>query len=438
MRWYIKSDAVQYLSGIIICLLIIAGLNQILLEDAKGAEQDAESEHKAENRSGADKNYDRIRVLIKTDGFAHIVHNEVAVQASGGLVIETGESREEYAAGQEVRIAPDDGRFQAGDITISSKTEEDRIEISSLARGYGAPIYRGSLELHTTAEGIVIVNELPLEEYLYAVVPSEMPSSYENEALKVQAVCARSYAHCQIDEMGYPEYNAHVDDSVSFQVYNNCEENDKTVAAVDETRGEKLIYKGAVVKAYYFSTSCGTTASIAAWGTKETKENAYLRSVEVSNKDGSYEEELAWFKWEAVIPEKTLSGLIELNTGEEIGTLENLEVTETGPGDIAQAITITGSKGEIQVETENKIRTALGGSGYQITKNDGSVVESSKLLPSAFFSVAKEGENYIISGGGYGHGIGMSQNGANEMAKEGKNYKDILSLFYNGVEVNSN
>lgn len=435
MKLYLRSNVMYYLTGIILSLLLITGMVQILTENT-GKEEKQGAVEEPENKSEI-QNYDTIRVLIKNDGFKQIVHNEVTVQASGGIVIETAENREEFAGGEVVSIAPDDERFQSGNIKVSTM-EDEKLQLDSLQRGYGTPVYRGSLELYTTAEGIVIVNELPLEDYLYAVVPSEMPSSYEPEALKVQAVCARSYAHCQMEDMAYPEYNAHVDDSVSYQVYNNSEENDKIITAVNETQGEKLIYQSAVVKAYYFSTSCGITTSIAAWGTEETEDNAYLRSVELSNEDGYYEEDLAWFRWEAVIPIQTLSDLIGLNTGVDIGTIESLTVTARGPGDIAQEITAAGSEGEVKVETENKIRSALGGSGYQITKNDGSVVESTSLLPSAFFTIEQKDDNYIISGGGYGHGIGMSQNGANEMAKEGKNYKEILKIFYNQVEVAAN
>ena len=68
-------------------------------------------------------------------------------------------------------------------------------------------------------------------------------------------------------------------------------------------------------------------------------------------------------------------------------------------------------------------------------KNDGTVVDSAPLLPSAFFSVEKSGETFIVKGGGFGHGIGMSQNGANEMAKQGKAYQEILGLFYPGTAI---
>ena len=170
-------------------------------------------------------------------------------------------------------------------------------------------------------------------------------------------------------------------------------------------------------------------------GTKPSRKNAYLQSVNVCDEDGDYEKDLPWYEWKATIPVETLSNLIGLNTGKDIGTLKSIKVTKRGPGDIALKIKAVGEKGSVEVETENKIRAALGGSGYKIEKQDGTVVESSKLLPSAFFTIKKAGDTFVIEGGGYGHGIGMSQNGANEMAKEGKDYKEILKLFYQGTTI---
>ena len=112
-----------------------------------------------------------------------------------------------------------------------------------------------------------------------------------------------------------------------------------------------------------------------------------------------------------------------------------MEVTKRGPGEVALQIVATGEKGSVTVDTENKIRRALGGDGYRIEKNDGTIAKSKELLPSAFFTIKKEKNEYIVDGGGYGHGIGMSQNGANEMAKEGKNYKQILETFYQEIEI---
>ena len=375
-----------------------------------------------------------IRVVIKSDGFASLAHSEVTLSAVGGLIFRFGE--EFFETEDILTLRPDDERFAQGSIVIVPCKEEERITINSLSRGYGTPSYRGKMELFSTAEGIVIVNELPLEEYLYAVVPSEMPASYAKEALKCQAVCARSYAYCQMLTFAYPQYLAHVYDSVSFQVYGNSREQESTTQAVRETIGEKLWYGGKVVKTYYYSTSCGYSTDVEAWGSTVSEQTKYLTGVPICNEGGkAYEEGLPWYRWRAVIPKETLCELIELNIKTEIGKLKESIVAKRGTGGVVLELVIRGSKGDFAVRTENKIRAALGGSGYTITKQDGTVVNSSSLLPSAFFEIRKDGEQFVIEGGGYGHGIGMSQNGANEMAKEGKNYREILTFFSSGAKV---
>ena len=371
-----------------------------------------------------------IRVVLKTKGFQGIAHSEVQVAAKKGICV-NGVLKE-----TQITIKPDSELFEQGSVIIETERTEDRLEILSLTRGCGTPSYRGKLELYTTAEGIVIVNEIPLEEYLYAVVPSEMPASYAMEALKCQAVCARSYAYCQMLQFSYPEYQAHVDDSVSFQVYGNSGEKDTTTKAVKETEGKKLWYLGNVVKTYYYSTSSGHSTDVRAWGSSMTKERQYLKGVSICDKQGNaYEKEYPWYRWKTIISKEILRQLIENSTGKVIGELQNIEVTKRGAGDVALQVIVKGTKGTVSVETENKIRSLFGGEGYTIEKQDGSMVKSTKLLPSAFFTIAKSGENYIIEGGGYGHGIGMSQNGANEMAKAGMNYRDILQFFYSGTKV---
>ena len=92
-----------------------------------------------------------------------------------------------------------------------------------------------------------------------------MPSYYSMEALKAQAVCARTYAVWHMQEYAYPEYEAHVDDSVSFQVYHNLENQETTDRAVRETEGQIMLYEDMPVKAYYFATSCGSTTDEMIW-----------------------------------------------------------------------------------------------------------------------------------------------------------------------------
>lgn len=432
---HIKEKYIYYGTAVLALLILITAILNILLGRFNGIQQDIES-RLPEAYIEQEQDEQTIRVIIKTQGFQNITHAQVKLTAENGLRAISGEAIKEYDGGEVLCIAPDDALFQGGSIRIEPAVSTDKIEIQNLQRGYGTPSYRGSFELFSTAEGIVLVNELPLEEYLYGVVPSEMPASYELEALKAQAVCARSYAYAQTQGMAYPEYEAHVDDSVSFQVYGNSKEQASANEAVDATRGKCMWYNDNIAKAYYYSTSCGKSAAVEAWGTNVNENNQYLQSIDICDEGGNdYERNLAWYRWKAVIPRTTLNHLIELNTAAEIGELQELKVTKTGAGGVVLQITAKGSKGSVTVDTENKIRRALGGSGYMIEKQDGTTVKSQGLLPSAFFTIEKQGDNYVLNGGGYGHGIGMSQNGANEMAKAGKTYEEILKFFYKDIVI---
>ena len=443
MKHFRGEKRFYYGMTVLVLVFIIAGLTSNLEGGVRGNRQEKEAfDQKQEEVQMEQKNQGEetqvvsnpnIRVLLMTDGYKNIIHPSVTVSSTTGLSITYGETVEECEAGTEVPFMPDDSRFQSGNIRIQAK--EGEITVNSLKRGYGVPSYQGMLELRTTAEGIAIINELPVEYYLCRVVPSEMPSGYEIEALKAQAVCARSYAYRQMAEYGYPEYEAHVDDSTNYQVYGNSAPADSANLAVQETAGQVVRLDGEIVTTYYYSTSCGKTTSMKAWGNEENDGNRYLQSVEVKDENGDYERNLPWYRWEAKIQAKTLSNLIGLNTGKDIGMLQNINILENGPGGVVLTIEAVGDKGSVRVSTENKIRRALGGKGYTIIKQDGTKVKSSKLLPSAFFTINKSGDTFVIKGGGFGHGIGMSQTGANEMAKCGKNYQEILTFFYQGVTI---
>ena len=430
---------------ILICLLIIGGLLAALTHREEGLigrmrreeQKNADEGEKAPEEEKAPEiviNNPNIRVLIMTNGYANIVHPSVEMSSASGFCITFGDQTQEAGPEQPLTFAPDDPRFQSGQIRVSAK-DGGEIALNSIQRGCGTPSYAGVIELRTTAEGIAVINELPVETYLCRVVPSEMPYTYELEALKAQAVCARSYAYQQMQSFAYPEYEAHVNDSTDYQVYGNSLPQEATNQAVAETGGQVVRYQDRLVTTYYYSTSCGKTAGVEAWGTAPNAENQYLQSVEVKDEQGDYEAGLPWYRWEAKIPAGTLSALISQNTGTNVGTLQSVEVTRSGAGGVALQICATGDAGSVTVDTENKIRRALGGSGYEIVNQAGTAAASTALLPRAFFTIRREGDVFIISGGGFGHGIGMSQNGANEMAKKGKNYIDILTMFFREVSV---
>lgn len=373
-----------------------------------------------------------IRVLLMTNGFSDVTHSEVRLSSESGMTVTYGDQKKVYKK-KVLELEPDHKWFKEGAVRVRAK--KGKLKVESLKRGDGTPSYDGVIELRSTAEGIAIINELPVEKYLCGVVPSEMPSSYEPEALKAQAVCARSYAYRQMKKYAYPEYEAHVNDSVTYQVYNNSSQEKCATEAVEQTAGQTVRYKGEVVATYFYSTSCGKTTTAEAWGTKPSEKNGYLHSAEVKGEDGDYEKDLPWYRWSVTVSAETLSNLIGLNTGKDIGTLKNIKITKRGPGDVAIAMKAVGDNGSVTVKTENKIRSALGGSEYKIKRQDGSETDGRALLPSAFFTIKKKDGKFVIKGGGFGHGIGMSQTGANEMAKQGKDYKEILTLFYKDITI---
>ena len=124
-----------------------------------------------------------------------------------------------------------------------------------------------------------------------------------------------------------------------------------------------------------------------------------------------------------------------------IGKIQGIDVLERNEGGAVQRMLIRGSKRTIEVETEYNVRALLNAQGCEIRRHDGSTAEGGTLLPSACMVVEPVfGEDESLTGfrfrgGGYGHGVGMSQNGANGMAKRGKTWEEILCFFYTGVEL---
>ncbi len=304
-----------------------------------------------------------------------------------------------------------------------------------------------------------------MEEYLYAVIPSEMPTSYGDEALKVQAVCARSYAFNQLMASRFRSYGAHVDDSVSSQVYNNVEENEASILAVKETYGLVAALDGDVITAYYYSTSCGHTASY-----HEVWENAsslsyltgYLQNEQKEEVDFSVEEEFrkfilseeiktydsgfSWYRWKVTLPLEQFTRQLQKATG--LDTVEKVEVTERGKSGIALEVSVTGTRADgeekgketVPIRYQTAIRTAFAPRETPLVRKDGSEVKNMTLLPSAFIVIDEEKVDgkltaLTLSGGGYGHGTGMSQNGVKGMVESGKNYEEILAHYYTGTEL---
>ena len=227
-----------------------------------------------------------IRVLIQNSDYQGIFHKEVKLSCDTEWELHyglDGELTEKHAGGEKLLLDGNSAWFtECARIVLSPAEDGGKISLLSVNRSQGTPAYRGSMEIRKTGQGFVVINELPVEEYLYGVVPSEMPVSYPMEALKAQAICARTYVYAHLESPGYGEYGAHVDDSTGYQVYNNTAEKEEAIQAVQETKGEVVRLNGELVDTYYYSTSCGFGADERVWNPGEEKKVSYLTAASIS------------------------------------------------------------------------------------------------------------------------------------------------------------
>lgn len=265
---------------------------------------------------------------------------------------------------------------------------------------------------------------LPMEEYIKLVVASEMPASFNEEALKAQSIAARSFLVPKLkaaNGKGCPKANgADVCSDVHCQAFFPKEERMKSWGAegevkwkkvsdaVDATKGQVLIYDNKIATSIkYFSTSGGKTEDSAeVFGSAQP----YLKSVESKG-----EEVAPNFKSTVSIKRSDFVAKIKAKYKDAKIDDKNLEkqikITEKTQGDRVKAINIGG-----KVLTGVEMRSIFG-------------------LKSAGFTLSFDKENVIFNVSGYGHGVGMSQWGANEMGKAGKNYKEILTHYYTNIKI---
>lgn len=443
---------------------------------------------------------DHIRVVITTTGFKEVYHGNVILSSIGPYQLQFGEKVETIGAGKETDISQ--LNLEIGDRVVFTPDEGRKIKLLSVKRGANSqinPEYRGMIEVERVDEGYLIINEVDFEEYLYGVVPSEMPTSYGLEAAKVQAVCARSYAYNQIYSNRFCEYGAHVDDSTSSQVYNNTLETETAIQAVNDTKGQLLAYEGNVISTNFFSTSCGMTADggdvWANYLTKEfptttapyltsayqndkgsitddlSKEDNFKRFI-MNKKQPSFDGDYPWYRWSTQMTAKQIEATINKSISKrydvqpkliktlddkdifrsrevnDIGELIDLWIFSRGDSGIITEMVVQGSKGVYKISTEYNIRALIapinyieGSESVIITKNDGNTSKDMSLMPSAFYIMEKKYndknqlESVTFYGGGYGHGAGMSQNGAKTMVDLGYNYEEVLKHYYKGTEL---
>lgn len=249
------------------------------------------------------------------------------------------------------------------------------------------------------------VIQISLEDYIIGVVGAEMPASFQTEALKAQAVAARTYA------LSRTKNGETLTATTSHQVYKTNEQlkatwgssfstyYNKIKSAVEATKGEYISYNGNYIDAVYFSTSNGKTEdAVNVWG--ESK--PYLKSV-----DSPWDTKVSSFSSSKTLSMSTISNKLGVN----LTSASQIIINSKTIGNRVKSVTICGKE-----FTGVQIRTLLG-------------------LRSADFTITQSGQNIVFSTKGFGHGVGMSQYGANEMAKSGKSYRQILTHYYTGVQI---
>lgn len=371
----------------------------------------------------------QVRVLICSDNYESEYHDRLTLQCSTDYTVSYGDITEEHKASEPVWFTLDDPWLSYGAVTLTAKDKNGTFTLPDLQRAQEAPAYEGKFIIEKKAEGLLVVNELPLETYLRYVVPSEMPADYPMEALKAQAICARTYAMKQIQGNRGEKNGVDLDDSVSYQVYNNIKNNERTDQAVSETKGKVLMRDGDLIDALYYSTSCGIQLS------DNPSDEAVFCSLLSTRDEKAYEKEEPWYRWSVSFSLEELTELVKTGWQEDFGVVTGMEVVSREPSGVIAALKISGEGGEFQVEGEYTIRKLLQTRNSPVTLQDGSTAPNLGMLPSAFFYLTPNYEKevltgYTLTGGGYGHGKGMSQNGAKHMADAGHKCADILRYYY--------
>ncbi len=320
--------------------------------------------------------------------------------------------------------------------------------------------YRNYIEIRRyTDSDMTLINIVNIEQYLYGVVPAEIEADAPLEAVKAQAVAARTYTYRNLDR--FSKWGFDLTDTVTSQVYNGYDsERASANRAVDETKGKKMIYNGALAHVYYYASSGGMTANVKeVWGS----EIPYLLSVE----DPYESETSSHYIWQKELSAEDIKKTLFIS-GVEIGDILSVSAEDYSSSGRVMELRITGTKDSITYYTEstrmifnlNSQKYTIQSAGNVVVRDangtlktlslDGRVVVSksgsSKLSATSNIVAAVGGGNnvhkinmssntYVFSGRGWGHGVGMSQEGAKGFARQGYNYEQILKHYYQGIAV---
>ncbi|HOF32711.1 MAG TPA: SpoIID/LytB domain-containing protein [Spirochaetota bacterium] len=281
------------------------------------------------------------------------------------------------------------------------------LESSDGIIGVNGVKYRGSLIIRKIANRIEVCNRISLEDYLKGVVSCEMSGNWHIEALKAQAVAARTYAVYFLNKKSNINYD--LDCTTSFQVYKGYSSESKSGnTAVDKTSGLIMTYDGEPVLSFFHSTCGGWTSDNGnVWSGKNLP---YLKRIKCE-----YCSDSPKYEWKEKISVSEIKSLLEKN-GKQTGKIKSINLKRSSERVIT--VIIRHSSGEI-VLSGNEFRRIIG----------------AERLRSLYFTTSISGKNIVFDGKGWGHGVGMCQYGAKKLAEKGKDYSFILKYYYSGINV---
>lgn len=332
----------------------------------------------------------------------------------------------------------------------------------------GTRKYRGRIEIgRYNKSTLTAVNIINVESYLYGVITSEMPSSWPMEALKVQAVCARSFALAKTEYSAdsNAEKACSIDDTTSSQSYKGYEaETASGRRAVNATKGEVVQYKGKTISAFFFSTSGGSTEDgVDVWGGNLP----YLKAVpdlyetspemlpwiktytkaEIAGRLSSYK--LGVGNITRIYPAITTStgrvyslrvmgssskASLQTGTIRDVLNLYSTKFKVISYGDIPDKVSVRSEKQSSETRISNSYILSADGTA-KAPKLEQYIVMGQDNLSNYAANAPKDENTYYFAGMGYGHGVGMSQSGAKGMAQAGFTYKQIVEYYYTGCKI---
>lgn len=308
-------------------------------------------------------------------------NNRLSVDARGDTLIVEGQS-----VGSEIRV-----RSPGADLGLELHGKR----------------YAGDLKFVAEGGKVRAINELSMDEYLRGVVPAEVPPTWSPEALKTIAVAARTYALFQMEKNAGRSFD--VTDSIDTQMYGGLSVTDpRSDQAVRDTAGQILIYDGAPILATYHAASGGYTEDASrVW----SKDVPYLRAQPDPAGDANST------PWRVSMSIRDFERMLKAS-GYKVAKVSSMDVLQRTPSGRAATVRVRHSRGFLDMGAD-RLKAMFG--GYKVK--------------STLFEISQTKTAFVITGRGFGHGVGLSQMGTAALAKDGMAYEQILYAYYPGTQL---